>query len=75
MVLTECLLVYLKPEDSISILRTLSTLFTGDLLFLNYEMIHPGDAFGKIMLENLEVRAHLMTVLLVGSRMQTTRDP
>lgn len=30
-------------------------MFTGDLLYLNYEMIHPGDAFGKVMVENLEV--------------------
>ena len=51
LVITECFLVYLKKEDSDRILSSLSQgLFTGDLYFLNYEMIHPQDAFGKIML-------------------------
>jgi O-methyltransferase involved in polyketide biosynthesis len=55
LVLTECLLVYLKKEDSDRILSSISNFFSGDLLFLNYEMIHPGDAFGRVMIENLEV--------------------
>jgi hypothetical protein len=29
--------------------------FKGDLALVNYEMINPNDAFGKVMLENLEV--------------------
>jgi [phosphatase 2A protein]-leucine-carboxy methyltransferase len=56
LVLTECLLVYLKKEDSDKILSSISTYFSGDLLFLNYEMIHPSDAFGRVMIENLEVK-------------------
>jgi len=30
-------------------------MFLGDIMFVNYEMIHPGDSFGRVMLENLEV--------------------
>jgi hypothetical protein len=49
-------LVYLKKADSDKILGAVSSMFTGDLYYLNYEMIHPGDPFGRVMLENLEVR-------------------
>lgn len=56
LVMTECLLVYLKKEDSDRILQTVSSMFQGDLLILNYEMIHPSDPFGKVMVENLENR-------------------
>lgn len=56
LVLTECLLVYLKKEDSDKIMSSIKDFFTGDLLFLNYEMIHPNDAFGKVMVSNLEVK-------------------
>ena len=55
LVLTECFLVYLRQEDSNNILAFLKQYFTGDLIYLNYEMIHPSDAFGKVMIENLEV--------------------
>lgn len=56
LVLTECVLVYLKPEDSRKILGFIKAFFTGDAAVLNYEMIKPDDAFGRVMLENLEVR-------------------
>jgi len=49
------LLVYLRKLESDSILAGLSKMFKGDLVFVNYEMIHPADAFGRVMLENLEV--------------------
>ena len=54
LVLTECFLVYLRHEDSSNILGFLKQYFTGDLIYLNYEMIHPSDPFGKVMIENLE---------------------
>lgn len=57
--MTECLLVYLRKEDSDKILQSVSTTFKGDLMYMNYEMIHPGDAFGKVMIENLEVKFRL----------------
>jgi Leucine carboxyl methyltransferase len=54
-ILTECVLVYLKPDESLSILNFLRDHFSGDIALLNYEMINPHDPFGKVMLENLEV--------------------
>jgi tRNA wybutosine-synthesizing protein 4 len=55
LVLTECVLVYLKPEDSRRILGFIKSFLTGDAAVLNYEMIKPDDNFGRVMLENLEV--------------------
>lgn len=55
LILTECLLVYMKSQDQKNILEALTHHFTGDIAILNYEMIHPDDAFGKVMIENLEV--------------------
>ncbi|CDW90937.1 leucine carboxyl methyltransferase 2-like [Stylonychia lemnae] len=55
LVITECLLVYLKKAESDSILKGLSQIFQSDLVYVNYEMIHPGDAFGRVMIENLEI--------------------
>ena len=54
-ILTECVLVYLKPHESLKILNFLRDHFHGDLALLNYEMINPHDSFGRVMLENLEV--------------------
>ena len=55
LMVTECVLVYLKPQESQDILRFMKDFFKGDLALVNYEMINPQDAFGKVMLENLEV--------------------
>ena len=55
LVLTECLLVYMHTEDATGVLKTLTSHFKSDLAILNYEMIHPDDAFGRVMLENLMV--------------------
>ena len=57
-ILTECVLVYLKPHESLKILNFLRDHFSGDLALLNYEMINPNDSFGRVMLENLEVNFH-----------------
>ena len=58
LILTECLLIYLTPDDSRGILRWSSEFFTESpfLGVLNYEMIGPDDSFGRKMLENLKDR-------------------
>jgi len=43
LILTECLLIYLKNEDSEGILKWASETFTNSLAILNYEMINPND--------------------------------
>jgi tRNA wybutosine-synthesizing protein 4 len=56
LILTEVVLVYLKPEDTNKILSLVKEYFTGNnVAMLNYEMINPSDPFGKVMLEHLEV--------------------
>ena len=57
-VLTECLLIYLKNEDSEKILRWIGEFFAPSpyVSILNYEMIHPNDPFGQTMLNNLRDR-------------------
>ena len=58
LVLTECLLVYLKPEDTAAILGFVTEHFASApyLAMMNYEMITPHDPFGETMLSNLSER-------------------
>ena len=58
MVLSECLLIYLKNEDSSRILQWLGSFFKQSpyLGIVNYEMINPFDSFGQTMLNNLMER-------------------
>ncbi|KAJ3331960.1 hypothetical protein HDU76_001688 [Blyttiomyces sp. JEL0837] len=55
MYISECVLVYLPPESSKSILTWCANA-TRSSFFLTYEQIHPDDAFGKVMIENLKLR-------------------
>lgn len=64
--LTECVLVYLKPEESKKILTFIKEHFTGDTALLNYEMINPSDPFGRMMVENLEVTLSLLIFTTLG---------
>jgi len=54
--LSECVLVYLKPEDSAKVIQWAAGKFTGGAVFVTYEQILPNDPFGKTMKENLESR-------------------
>lgn len=58
LVLTECLLIYMRSEDTQSVLNWTMDFFgqQGVLAFVNYEMINPDDQFGRMMVENLENR-------------------
>lgn len=53
LVLTECLLVYMKSQDSNKVLKWVSDTFA-DVALLNYEMVNPYDQFGKMMIENIQ---------------------
>lgn len=48
LVLTECLMIYLKGKESMAAFQYLRDFFgaKGDLVFLNYEMVNPTDKFG-----------------------------
>ncbi|EPS72573.1 hypothetical protein M569_02182, partial [Genlisea aurea] len=54
-IIAECVLIYLNPEYSRSVVRWCSGKFTTAVFFL-YEQIHPDDAFGQQMIRNLESR-------------------
>ncbi len=70
LLLSECVLVYLKPEESKSILTFFKDHFKGDLALVNYEMINPNDPFGRTMLENLEVTSvFILNLLFLGPRL------
>ncbi|XP_068329291.1 leucine carboxyl methyltransferase 1 homolog isoform X2 [Pyrus communis] len=52
-IIAECVLIYLDPDSSRSIVRWTSKTFSTAIFFL-YEQIHPDDAFGQQMIRNLE---------------------
>jgi O-methyltransferase involved in polyketide biosynthesis len=58
LVLTECLLIYLTPDQSRGVLQWCRDFFNQSpfLGVLNYEMIGPDDTFGRKMVENLKDR-------------------
>lgn len=60
--ISECVLIYLQPEESAAVIRWAGSFAAG--VFLTYEMIRPDDPFGRMMLKNLETRG----VLLHGIR-------
>ena len=57
MFLSECVLVYLEPEDSGAVISWAGTNFPRAAM-LTYEQIKPHDAFGQVMVKNLEVRLY-----------------
>lgn len=54
-IIAECVLIYLDPESSCSIVGWAAKTFSTAVFFL-YEQIHPDDAFGEQMMRNLECR-------------------
>ncbi|KJE93325.1 hypothetical protein CAOG_08757 [Capsaspora owczarzaki ATCC 30864] len=54
LVLSECVLIYLPPENAAEIIRWAGSL--PQSIFVNYEQILPNDAFGVTMVSNLELR-------------------
>ncbi|XP_065859150.1 leucine carboxyl methyltransferase 1 homolog [Euphorbia lathyris] len=54
-IIAECVLIYLDPDSTRSIVGWASKTFSTAVFFL-YEQIHPDDAFGQQMIRNLESR-------------------
>ncbi|KAJ3672559.1 hypothetical protein LUZ60_007280 [Juncus effusus] len=54
-IIAECVLIYLDPVSTKSIVSWASRSFSTAVFFL-YEQIHPDDAFGEQMIRNLESR-------------------
>ena len=43
MIITECLMIYMRGQESTAIYKWLREFFIGDLVSLNFEMINPDD--------------------------------
>lgn len=56
LVISECCLCYLQPQDSDQVLEWLSSNFRNGLGIAVYEPIGGNDSFGKVMIENLASR-------------------
>ncbi|XP_057981681.1 leucine carboxyl methyltransferase 1 homolog isoform X2 [Malania oleifera] len=54
-IIAECVLIYMDPDSSRSIVGWAAETFSTAIFFL-YEQIHPDDAFGQQMIRNLESR-------------------
>ena len=54
--LAECVLIYMPPTVSASIIEWSASTFTGGCVFASYEQIHPHDPFGRVMMSNLTAR-------------------
>jgi len=55
LVLSECVLIYLKSSSSNAIIKWISEAFSV-CSFCNYEQVRPNDPFGSVMVDNLEKR-------------------
>lgn len=55
LLITECVLVYMTPEQSTNLLKWASSCFK-TAMFINYEQVNMNDRFGQIMIENLRRR-------------------
>jgi len=52
--LSECVLIYLEPEESENIIKWAGSL--NEAMFVTYEQILPNDRFGQMMIKNLNSR-------------------
>ncbi|NP_001089458.1 leucine carboxyl methyltransferase 1 L homeolog [Xenopus laevis] len=55
LLVAECVLVYMTPEKSASLLQWATNMFS-TAMFINYEQVNMMDRFGQIMVENLQRR-------------------
>ncbi|XP_008566688.1 PREDICTED: leucine carboxyl methyltransferase 1 [Galeopterus variegatus] len=55
LLITECVLVYMTPEQSASLLKWAANSFETAMI-INYEQVNMDDRFGQIMIENLRRR-------------------
>ncbi|XP_075686632.1 leucine carboxyl methyltransferase 1 isoform X2 [Rhinoderma darwinii] len=55
LLVAECVLVYMTPEQSGSLLKWAACTFP-TAMFINYEQVNMADRFGQIMVENLQRR-------------------
>ncbi|MES1920200.1 hypothetical protein MHBO_001894 [Bonamia ostreae] len=55
--IAECVLIYMDSESSNNLIEWTTKSFSDEIVFVNYEQIHPGDCFSDMMIKNLAVLA------------------
>ncbi|XP_013360353.1 PREDICTED: leucine carboxyl methyltransferase 1 isoform X1 [Chinchilla lanigera] len=75
LLITECVLVYMTPEQSANLIKWAASSFE-TAMFINYEQVNMDDRFGQIMIENLWRRqCHLAGVETCKSLESQNRIP
>lgn len=76
LIISECCLIYLPPEDADSVLQYFTRIFppTTALAIVIYEPIRPFDAFGKTMVRNLMERGIQLQTLEKYSGLEEQRQ-
>ncbi|KAI5797660.1 S-adenosyl-L-methionine-dependent methyltransferase [Geopyxis carbonaria] len=74
LVLSECCLIYLAPEEADAIVRWAGARFGGALGCVLYEPIGGDDAFGRVMVQNLAARGIVLKTLKRYSSRERQRE-
>ncbi|KAG9775426.1 leucine carboxyl methyltransferase, partial [Aureobasidium melanogenum] len=76
LIISECCLIYLSPDEADAVLRHLSQLFpsTTPLAIVIYEPIRPHDSFGRTMVSNLMSRGIQLQTLEKYSGLEEQRE-
>lgn len=74
LIISECCLCYLQPDESDTVLKWLSKNFTNGRAITVYEPIGGNDSFGKVMIENLASRGISLPTLQKFPTLQSQAD-
>eukprot|EP01125_Pyxidicula_operculata_P019711 TRINITY_DN7166_c1_g2_i2.p1 TRINITY_DN7166_c1_g2~~TRINITY_DN7166_c1_g2_i2.p1 ORF type:complete len:279 (-),score=28.67 TRINITY_DN7166_c1_g2_i2:94-930(-) len=71
--LSECVLIYINPTDSGKLIEWTTRMFQQSV-FIIYEQIHPHDAFGEVMINNLMSRGVPLSSIMEYPDLQSQRQ-
>lgn len=72
--ISECCLIYLAPQEADEIVRWITADFGRDVAMVLYEPIGGGDAFGKVMVQNLAARGIVLKTLKKYSNLERQKE-
>ncbi|XP_065540992.1 leucine carboxyl methyltransferase 1 isoform X1 [Lathamus discolor] len=73
LLVAECVLVYMTPQQSASLLKWAASTFPV-AMFINYEQVNMTDRFGQIMIENLQRRQCNLAGVEVCKSLESQRE-
>uniref|UniRef100_A0A8C3V9G7 Leucine carboxyl methyltransferase 1 n=1 Tax=Catharus ustulatus TaxID=91951 RepID=A0A8C3V9G7_CATUS len=73
LLVAECVLVYMTPQQSANLLRWAASTFPVAMV-INYEQVNMGDRFGQIMIENLQRRQCNLAGVELCSSLDSQRE-